>query len=589
MLFSQALLVVAVSLITKAVALGFGRPHAALDPDALYGIATYGAIYSAASTVIVASARISFAVALLRLTLAGWGRVLVRVVIVGLVCVTAVPPVVARFTICDPFQKVYGQFPGGRCGNTYIPLYLGWASGAWSAASDFALTLLAWKIIWSMTMRPKEKVGVAIALSFGLLSGMITIFRYTYVALIYTRDFFEYGYFGFIWMAAEGATSIIAASIPALRAFVVERSRNSLGWRRWLPALGGASDGPKSWAPVVTPRSSPGPRFSSGRNRNNNIHRRMSDPNDVLRGDEWDLEMSRCAGPIPSAERFSLVAAAAQNISILAGAAVLRCAIATALLGVLYLAHLSLYYHRELEAKYSLTNFVDAVVWEASRLKGQPTEDGMWGTPDLPDKRDEWERIGGSFDGALHVYNHTAIKTFATSRSPLRNCIDHLSAPTRIPTEIPATLLLGGHEDHVAQTAEFLPPEDIFGRRAPRQDLRHLPAPGVERRDGLRRGILGGVEPWSELYWPVVRDPMPGAHAARVFREKSVGLPPLRGVEAAEEEGRRAKRGGWVGGSGLVVSGSAHAKTAEARVVRYRNQSQTARGDMDFWVPSGEC
>ncbi|RYP63258.1 hypothetical protein DL769_007021 [Monosporascus sp. CRB-8-3] len=318
MLFSQTLLIVAVSLITRAVALGFGRPHTALDPDALYGIATYGAIYSAASTVIVASARISFAVALLRITLAGWGRVLVRVIIVGLVCVTAVPPVVARFTICDPFQKVYGQVPGGRCGNTYIPLYLGWASGgeslpsfssllrhkmftglgwfrpAWNAASDFALTLLAWRIIWSMRMRPKEKLGVAIALSFGLLSGMITIFRYTYVALIYTRDFFEYGYFGFIWMAAEGATTIIAASIPALRAFVVERSRSSQDWRRWLSASGGASGGPRSSAAAVTPRSSPGPASSSsGRNKDNNIHRHMPDPNDALRGDEWDLEMSR--------------------------------------------------------------------------------------------------------------------------------------------------------------------------------------------------------------------------------------------------------------------------------------------------------
>ncbi|RYO96710.1 hypothetical protein DL765_011510 [Monosporascus sp. GIB2] len=322
MLFSQTLLVVAVSLITKAVALGFGRPRTALDPDALYGIATYGAIYSAASTVIVASARISFAVALLRVTLAGWGRVLVRVVIVGLVCVTAVPPVVARFTICDPFQKVYGQVQGGRCGNTYIPLYLGWASGAWSAASDFALTLLAWKIIWSMRMRPKEKVGVAIALSFGLLSGMITIFRYTYVALIYTRDFFgefpacplppleyaarrlnpsaEYGYFGFIWMAAEGATSIIAASIPALRAFVAERSRSSQGWRDWLSASGGASGRPKSSAAAVTPRSSSAPGSPSpDRNKRNNTHRHISGPNDIPRRDDggWDLEMSRNVEP----------------------------------------------------------------------------------------------------------------------------------------------------------------------------------------------------------------------------------------------------------------------------------------------------
>ncbi|RYP73112.1 hypothetical protein DL770_007836 [Monosporascus sp. CRB-9-2] len=344
----------------------------------------------------------------------------------------------------------------------------------------------------------------------------------------------------------------------------------------------------------------------------------------------------------------------------------LRCAIATALLGVLYLTHLSLYYRRELQAKYSPTNFVDAVVWEASRSKGQPTEHGIWGTPDLRDKRDEWERIGGGFEGDLYVYNHTVIKTFVTSRSPLRNCINHLSGPTRIPTEIPAMLLLGGQEDHVAQTAQFLPVKDYFLKPAADaepaswhllmpflrggnlkklaqrlrsagsayQDLDHRFRPSLNRvlaaletmhsghglchddikpenifvdsasaagapsdthwlladfgnvrqpahpyhstriwtrhsnqnadcrvNDAVRlvktyvtflrlassdeaafdAAFWTGVEPWSELYWSVVRDPMPGAQAARVIREKSVGLPPLRGLEAVEGEASEAR------------------------------------------------
>ncbi|RYP63257.1 hypothetical protein DL769_007020 [Monosporascus sp. CRB-8-3] len=339
----------------------------------------------------------------------------------------------------------------------------------------------------------------------------------------------------------------------------------------------------------------------------------------------------------------------------------LRCTTAMALLGVLYLTHLGLYYRRELQAKYSPTNFGDAVVWGASRSKGRPTEDGRGGTPDLRDKRDEWERIGGGFEGDLYVYNDTVIKTFVTSRSPLCNCINHLSASTRIPTEIPAMLLLGGQEDHVAQTAQFLPVKDYFleppadtepaswhllmpflrggnlkelARRlrsagSAYQDLDDRFRPSLNRilaaletmhsghelchddikpenilvdsasaggappdthwlladfgnvrqpahpyhstriwtrhsnqnadcraNDAVRlvktyvtflrlassdeaafdAAFWAGVEPWSELYWSAVRDPMPGAQAARVLREKSVGLPPLRGAEAIEEE-----------------------------------------------------
>ncbi len=157
MIFAQVVMLVAVSLITRAATLGFGRTWTALDVDTRYAIATYGVVYSASSTVVVASARISFAVALLRVTPTadaaaaaarsrtrgdgrgrgrrrgarswGRGRVLVWVVIAGLVCITAVPLVVTRFAICTPFQKVYGHLPWGTCGNTYIPLYLGWASG----------------------------------------------------------------------------------------------------------------------------------------------------------------------------------------------------------------------------------------------------------------------------------------------------------------------------------------------------------------------------------------------------------------------------------------------------------------------------
>ena len=67
-------------------------------------------------------------------------------------------------------------------------------------------------------------------------------------------------------MAAEGATSIIAASIPALRAFFVERARSPGSRRRWFaaPLVFGAPFSRASWnrhshgaaTTIVTPRKS---------------------------------------------------------------------------------------------------------------------------------------------------------------------------------------------------------------------------------------------------------------------------------------------------------------------------------------------
>jgi hypothetical protein len=283
MMFSWLLLFVSACIITKAATIGFGRAWDTLPFEARYEIATYGVVYSVSSTFIVSSARISFAVALLRCT-SFWGKVLARVIITGLVCITMIPPVVARLSLCTPIPKVYGHVPYGTCGNTFIPLYVGWASGAWSAASDFALTILAWRVVWSMRMRTKEKIGVAIALSFGLLSGAITIFRYTYVALIYTQDFFQYGYFGFIWMAAEGATSIIAASIPALRAFVVERSTDPGSRRNWLiPGSAYAETEGPSTRKSSSIRSSATPRGDAGQQH-------LTDY-DIIFSHQWDAEL----------------------------------------------------------------------------------------------------------------------------------------------------------------------------------------------------------------------------------------------------------------------------------------------------------
>ncbi|KAK6857131.1 hypothetical protein PG995_007318 [Apiospora arundinis] len=203
--------------------LGLGQDRLLLHPGRLYRIATLALVYPNLETVVVGTARVSFALALLRLRRDRWWRMLIWMVIVGLVVITMFALVLARLTQCIPMQKLqYGNMEGTCRGDGKSVLYVGWASGAWSAFSDFALIAMSWIVVWSVKMRKREKIGMALAMSIGVVSGGLTIFRYAWISPGFMADFYEYGWFGWILMSAEGMSSLIAASIPALRAFLLE-------------------------------------------------------------------------------------------------------------------------------------------------------------------------------------------------------------------------------------------------------------------------------------------------------------------------------------------------------------------------------
>lgn len=59
---------------------------------------------------------------------------------------------------------------------------------AYSAAMDLALALLPWKLIWCLKMRTKEKIGVGIAMSMGVLYVYATYISHIIVLmLIFTK------------------------------------------------------------------------------------------------------------------------------------------------------------------------------------------------------------------------------------------------------------------------------------------------------------------------------------------------------------------------------------------------------------------
>ncbi|KAI5925152.1 hypothetical protein F4810DRAFT_700311 [Camillea tinctor] len=131
--------------------------------------------------------------------------------------------VILRWVQCQPPRKGW-DFYGteGTCLDRNSILAVTYSAAAYSAFLDFVLAFLPWSIISKLQMKTSEKVGVSIALSMGVFAGATGIVKCTKLQILtgsdITRNVFDLA----IWSVAEIATTIMAATIPVLRALVRE-------------------------------------------------------------------------------------------------------------------------------------------------------------------------------------------------------------------------------------------------------------------------------------------------------------------------------------------------------------------------------
>ncbi|KXH60612.1 hypothetical protein CNYM01_00089 [Colletotrichum nymphaeae SA-01] len=92
-----------------------------------------------------------------------------------------------------------------------------------SAVTDFGLALIPIYSVWDLQMVKREKVGVAIAMSIGVLAGIVAVLK-AVEALEVTRvvgtEFSRRLAVLSIWIHAEPNATIVAASIPVLRVLI---------------------------------------------------------------------------------------------------------------------------------------------------------------------------------------------------------------------------------------------------------------------------------------------------------------------------------------------------------------------------------
>jgi lysylphosphatidylglycerol synthetase-like protein (DUF2156 family) len=70
---------------------------------------------------------------------------------------------------CDPVQKNWQPSLKGKCWPLEVSNGYAVFSGALSGVCDIFFALLPWHLLWRLTMRKKEKIGVVVAMSMGVL------------------------------------------------------------------------------------------------------------------------------------------------------------------------------------------------------------------------------------------------------------------------------------------------------------------------------------------------------------------------------------------------------------------------------------
>ncbi|KAI1846160.1 hypothetical protein JX265_010538 [Neoarthrinium moseri] len=221
LIFSWAMLAIESILTQTGYERGFGRHVYDMEPENISRVALYTSIAASISCFASTGSKISFGVTLLRLT-HGWWRRFVWFSVISLFLVM-LPSAIFTWVQCSPSEKAWNSAIPGTCWDPSITVNYGIFNAAYCTVIDFALALIPWKLISGLQMKTREKIGVSIAMSMGILSGVCAIVKGVYIVQLRQQDFFYNGKDVTIWTATETAVAIIGASIPVLRVLFKEK------------------------------------------------------------------------------------------------------------------------------------------------------------------------------------------------------------------------------------------------------------------------------------------------------------------------------------------------------------------------------
>ncbi|KAK5655975.1 hypothetical protein OQA88_5113 [Cercophora sp. LCS_1] len=209
-------LAVSASTTTVCVALDYGKHGYDINPDNLPKM-PFVAVFAGFFSVLAAAwSKTSFALTLIRLS-ERWMRIMIWFIVVTVNGILGTA-MLFMWVKCRPIAKIWDVTLEGECipGEKIITLFQ-WSAG-WSGAMDVVLALCPWVLLWNMKMLKREKIGVAVAMSMGVVAGVASLVKM--VELPHLAGDPADTVRVTIWGGAEGSLTIIAASIPVLRMLI---------------------------------------------------------------------------------------------------------------------------------------------------------------------------------------------------------------------------------------------------------------------------------------------------------------------------------------------------------------------------------
>ncbi|KIH91227.1 hypothetical protein SPBR_01856 [Sporothrix brasiliensis 5110] len=202
---------------------GLGLHGRFIKPENLDNLLFYSYAAGFASTLAAAWTKSSFAITLLSIS-DGRTRHVVWFVLISVNVVLGLNATL-QWVQCWPPGRQWHPGAPGTCwlGSQHSRAYNIFVA-AYSGCADMVLAVVPWKILWHMKMRQAEKVAVLFVMSMGVFAGITSFLKIMSldaignVDLITTVNLFIFG-------TAEGAITIMAASIPIVRALLYSDAR----------------------------------------------------------------------------------------------------------------------------------------------------------------------------------------------------------------------------------------------------------------------------------------------------------------------------------------------------------------------------
>jgi hypothetical protein len=195
---------VSVSIVTYSVGLGIGKHIDKVNPINFPTLGLTGNIISAFSILAATWSKTSFAITLLRITQGGTKAFIWFVIISINLAMDA--SALFQWIRCDPVQKTWLVDIPGTCWDPRVAVYYGVFAGSmtiaplqraivlkwlkialvYSGVMDITLSFLPWTVLWGLQMKPKEKLGIGLAMSMGVL--LVTYLQFNQSSILITSQ-----------------------------------------------------------------------------------------------------------------------------------------------------------------------------------------------------------------------------------------------------------------------------------------------------------------------------------------------------------------------------------------------------------------